>query len=66
MPRLNGYEVAQLIRQNDWGRDIVLIATTGWGQDEDKRRAEEAGFDHHMTKPVDPALLIATLANLHS
>lgn len=64
MPRMNGYDAARHIRKQVWGRDAVLIATTGWGQDDDKRRAKEAGFDHHMTKPVDPALLVTTLADL--
>jgi two-component system, chemotaxis family, CheB/CheR fusion protein len=54
MPDLNGYEVAQRIRLEPWGARVILIALTGWGQEEDKRRAEAAGFDHHCTKPVDP------------
>ncbi len=54
MPDLNGYEVAQRIRQEAWGARIILIALTGWGQEDDKRRAQAAGFDHHCTKPVDP------------
>ena len=45
MPKLNGYEVCRRIRETDWGKKIVLIAQTGWGQDEDKRRTREAGFD---------------------
>jgi PAS domain S-box-containing protein len=53
MPQLNGYEVAQRIRQQPWGQDMVLIAVTGWGQEEDKQRARAAGFDHHLTKPVN-------------
>jgi CheY-like chemotaxis protein len=53
MPKLNGYEAAQCIRRASWGKDIVLVALTGWGQDDDKRRALEAGFDHHFTKPVN-------------
>jgi len=55
MPDLSGYEVANRIRREPWGTQITLIALTGWGQDEDKRRAHAAGFDHHCTKPVDPA-----------
>jgi CheY-like chemotaxis protein len=54
MPDLIGYEVAKQIRQQPWGGRMVLIALTGWGQVNDKRRAETAGFDHHCTKPVDP------------
>jgi PAS domain S-box-containing protein len=57
MPRLTGYEAARMIRQQPWGRDVVLVALTGWGQDEDKREALDAGFDHHFTKPVDPVRL---------
>jgi CheY-like chemotaxis protein len=63
MPRMNGYEVARKIRSHlDPG--LVLIAVTGWGQQEDKRRAIEAGFDHHLTKPVDLATLQELLAQL--
>ncbi len=53
MPDLSGHEVARQIRQAEWGRHMVLIAVTGWGQDSDEREAIEAGFDAHMTKPVD-------------
>ena len=53
MPKLNGYEVAQRIRAAPWGATMMLVAVTGWGQSEDKRRAHEAGFDHHFTKPLD-------------
>ncbi len=56
---MNGYEVAQAIRREAWGEGMILIAVTGWGQEEDKRRAELAGFDHHLVKPVDPQALIA-------
>jgi CheY-like chemotaxis protein len=62
MPKLNGYEVARHIRQQPWGRQVVLVAITGWGQEEDKRRAMEAGFDEHLTKPVAPAALEKLLA----
>jgi DNA-binding response OmpR family regulator len=62
MPDLNGYEVAKRLRRTDGGKDLRLIALTGWGQDEDKRRALDAGFDHHLTKPVDPRRLGALLA----
>ena len=53
MPDLNGYEVAGAIRRQAWGKDIYLLAVTGWGQSEDKERALAAGFDQHLTKPVD-------------
>jgi CheY-like chemotaxis protein len=57
MPRLDGYGAARELRRRDWGKDSLLVALTGWGQQEDKRRAHEAGFDHHMVNPVDPDAL---------
>lgn len=66
MPGMTGYETARRIRLEAWGRHTVLIAVTGWGQDDDKRKAQAVGFDHHLTKPVDPdeieRLLAASLA----
>jgi PAS domain S-box-containing protein len=62
MPRLNGYEAARHLRQQPWGRDLTLIALTGWGQDEDRQRTREAGFDQHFVKPVDPAELLQLLS----
>jgi CheY-like chemotaxis protein len=62
MPRLDGYEVARRIRQEPWGRHLKLVAMTGWGQTEDRQRAQAAGFDVHITKPVEPATLLACLA----
>ena len=56
LPKLSGYEAARRIREAG-GADALLIAVTGWGQDEDRRRAREAGFDHHLTKPVDPVAI---------
>ncbi len=53
MPDITGYEVAREIRREPWGDRVLLLAITGWGQKEDKDRASEAGFDHHLTKPVD-------------
>jgi signal transduction histidine kinase len=53
MPRINGYDVAKQIRSHDWGKNIRLIAVTGWGQEDDVRRSREAGFEHHLVKPVD-------------
>ncbi|MCE3284406.1 MAG: hybrid sensor histidine kinase/response regulator [Steroidobacteraceae bacterium] len=53
MPGLSGYEVARRIRQADWGKDVLLVALTGWGQGQDVARAKAAGFDRHCTKPVD-------------
>jgi len=57
MPKLDGCEVARRIRAESWGRDAVLVALTGWGQEVDRRRSREAGFDMHLVKPVDPATL---------
>ena len=57
MPKLNGYEACRRIRERPWGKKVILIALTGWGQDDDRRRSLEAGFDHHLVKPVDPATL---------
>ena len=54
MPDMSGYEVAQSLRRHGWTANTVLIALTGWGQESDRRRALESGFDHHLIKPVDP------------
>jgi CheY-like chemotaxis protein len=62
MPGLDGYEAARLIRAAAWGRTVVLIALTGWGLDDDVRRAHDAGFDRHLLKPVDIAPLQEALA----
>ena len=64
MPRMNGYDVAREIRAQGWGARMLLVALTGWGQDEDKRRASEAGFDRHFTKPMGPADLEKLLEEL--
>jgi PAS domain S-box-containing protein len=63
MPQLNGYEVAQALRQEPWGASIALIALTGWGQEDDRKRAIDAGFDRHLTKPVDPDMLVSLIAS---
>ena len=62
LPKLNGFEAASRIREQPGGSDIMLIALTGWGQEEDRRRSKEAGFDHHMTKPIDFDILQELLA----
>ncbi len=54
LPKLNGYDLAQRLRKMPLGKRVVLVAVTGWGQENDRRRAREAGFDHHMVKPVEP------------
>jgi len=61
LPDLDGYTLAKHIRATTWGRQALLIAVTGWGQSEDKRRAHEAGFDHHLAKPVAPEALESAL-----
>src|SRR5829696_107617 len=66
LPKLNGYEVAQRIRGNDWGRSMFLIAVTGWGQDEDRQRSSEVGLNVHMVKPVEPAALERLLSDLRN
>jgi signal transduction histidine kinase/CheY-like chemotaxis protein len=65
MPRMNGYEAAQKIRERCSGR-VVLVAMTGWGQEEDKRRSSEAGFDFHLVKPVALEALEQLLASLEN
>jgi CheY-like chemotaxis protein len=62
LPKMNGYEVAQRIRKQRGDHKVALVAVTGWGQEEDRRRAMEAGFDHHLTKPVETAALMRLLA----
>jgi PAS domain S-box-containing protein len=62
MPKMNGYETARRLRDQPWGKEIVLAALTGWGQEEDKRRTREAGFNHHFVKPVDMNVLQRFLA----
>jgi PAS domain S-box-containing protein len=64
MPKRNGYEVARRIREQPWGADVHLVALTGWGQQSDKRQAQEAGFDLHLVKPVAPERLDRLLAEV--
>ena len=66
LPGMSGYDVAQRIRASPRLRDVTLIAFTGYGQDEDRRRARTAGFDHHLVKPVDPDELEALIASVPS
>jgi signal transduction histidine kinase len=68
LPKMNGYEAAREIRRQPGGNNVILIALTGWGHEEDKRRAVEAGFDHHITKPVDVRALgrfLETVGSAH-
>jgi len=64
MPLLDGYEVARRIRAQEWGKGVTLVALTGWGQESDRRRSQEAGFDTHLVKPLDLDQLTALLARL--
>jgi PAS domain S-box-containing protein len=64
LPKLNGYDVARTLRESGRGRQMCLVALTGWGQEADKRQALEASFDHHLTKPVDPERIEALLSAL--
>jgi PAS domain S-box-containing protein len=64
LPGLNGYEVCSRIRKEPWGKETMLVALTGWGQEEDRQRSKEAGFDAHMVKPVDHDALLKLLASL--
>ena len=57
MPEMDGYEVARRMRNEPWGKTLMLVALSGWGQEEHRRRSKEAGFDQHMTKPADLAAL---------
>src|SRR5262249_58951851 len=66
LPKLDGYQACQRIREQAWGQAMVLIAVTGWGQEEDRRRSHEAGCDHHIVKPVDPHALMKLLAELQT
>ena len=66
MPKLDGYEVARRIRAQPWGQGMTLVALTGWGQDSDRRRSQEAGFDSHLVKPLDLDKLTELLASLPS
>jgi CheY-like chemotaxis protein len=66
LPKINGYEAARRIRKLPWGASVVLIALTGWGQDEDRQRSRASGFDGHMVKPVEPYLLTRLLAEFPS
>jgi CheY-like chemotaxis protein len=62
MPVMNGYDVARRLRRRPGLGGLVLVAVTGWGQEEDRRRSREAGFDHHLVKPVEPDALHPLLA----
>jgi CheY-like chemotaxis protein len=64
MPSVDGHETARRIREQPWGKDMVLVALTGWGQAEDRRKSREAGFNHHLVKPADPTVVAELLSKL--
>jgi len=66
LPNLNGYEVARQIREQPWGKDMVLVALTGWGQEESRQKSRDAGFNGHLTKPVDFPSLEKSIAGFAS
>jgi PAS domain S-box-containing protein len=66
LPKLSGHEVCRRIRQQTWSHRTVIVALTGWGQEEDRRRSQEAGFDHHLVKPVEIAVLRELLAKVQA
>jgi CheY-like chemotaxis protein len=65
LPRIDGFEACRRIREQPWGKRMLVIAITGWGQDNDRRRSQEAGFDHHLVKPIDTRA-IGALMNVSS
>ena len=62
LPKLNGYEAARRIREQPWGKSMVLVALTGWNQDQTQQKSTDAGFNHHLVKPVSIATLMKLLA----
>jgi CheY-like chemotaxis protein len=66
MPNMDGYEVARRLRNETWAQNSILVALTGWGQHDDRRRSAEAGFNHHLVKPLELKSLSEVLANLKS
>jgi DNA-binding response OmpR family regulator len=63
LPKLSGHEVARRIRRQPHGSTMMLVALTGWGQEEDRRKSSEAGFDHHLVKPVNVEALTRLLGD---
>ena len=61
---MNGYDVCRHIRNQPWGQGMYLVALTGWGQEDDRRRSEDAGFNRHLVKPVQSAVLMKQLASI--
>lgn len=65
LPKLNGYEACRQMREDAWDKNMLLIAVSGWGQEEDRQKSTSAGFDHHLNKPVDRTVLTKLLAGLN-
>lgn len=66
LPGMNGYEVCRILRASPWAKDALVVAVSGWGQEEDRRRSREAGFDHHLVKPVDYQALTDLILRGHA
>jgi CheY-like chemotaxis protein len=66
LPRLNGYDACRKIREQPWGKDMVLIAVTGWGQEGDRQKSKDAGFSGHLVKPVKYEHIVTLLAALET
>ena len=64
MPNMNGYLLARRLREWGWTREVLLIAVTGWGGDRERKRAKDAGFDHHLLKPAQPEQIAELLATV--
>ena len=62
LPRIDGFDACRRIREQAWGKQILMIAITGWGQDVDRRKSQEAGFDHHLVKPVEASDISALMS----
>ena len=62
LPGMSGHEVARRLRAESWAADLKLIAVTGWGQEDDRTKSLEAGFDEHLTKPIDPETLLQRIS----
>jgi PAS domain S-box-containing protein len=62
LPKRNGFDVCRSIRQTEWGKNAIILALTGWGQEEDRRKSKQAGFDGHMIKPVEKTALLKALS----
>ncbi len=66
MPEMNGFDVARRMRELPHFENVTLVALTGWGQEDDRRRTQEAGFEHHLVKPVNLDVLQVLLADVKS